>query len=114
MSGQALGSSGNKISEQFLEKDPLIMISLSDASNSLSDNTVEKIKEAELDSNSNGSCSSSDDEPKPLEELGGIIVYDSMAFLVGCKKIEDYYDDEVTNSRRRMEPNLLFDQSEVE
>ena len=50
---------------------------------------------------------------KPLEELGGIIIYDSQARLVGCQKIEDYYR-EVDFSKRLVDPYKLFPREEVD
>ena len=57
--------------------------------------------------------SDSDDELKPLEELGGIIVYDSQAKLIGSQKIEQYFN-EVDLNTRAIDPYLLFPRSTVE
>jgi hypothetical protein len=65
------------------------------------------VKEVEADVASE----ESEVDAKPLEELGGIIVYDSQAKLVGCEKIEAYFSDESIS--RVMDPYILFSRPEV-
>ena len=50
----------------------------------------------------------------PAEELGGIIVYDSAAKLVGCQKLENYFEESKDDPNRNMDPYLLFSRQEVD
>lgn len=53
-------------------------------------------------------------EREPLEELGGTIIYDSQAKLVGCKKIEQYFEETQKNPERQMDAYALFSKFQVE
>lgn len=57
--------------------------------------------------------SDEEEPPKPLEELGGVIVYDSQALLFGCPKVESYYAETRDDPNRRLDPYLLFSQEYV-
>lgn len=50
----------------------------------------------------------SEEEPRPLEEIGGTIVYDSQAVLFGCAKIERYFEETHDEPMRKMNPYVLF------
>jgi len=48
-------------------------------------------------------------EPASREEMGGTLVYDSYSRLVGCQKIEDYFN---SAALKKLNTEMLFSKSE--